>query len=126
MAELSVRAQCVPGNALALPYPLDRKAISDQIETLIGLLDAMDGDFDLEPEEDYCVAGDDGCAPLILNGRTHWGSPDEAAVIVARYGIDQSLGPVNAEEADAYSRRLDDERSEQEYRAFLARRGRAA
>lgn len=63
MADLSVRARCVPGNALALPFPFSsipevgllsgdpREIIADEIERLLCLLDRLDGDCDLEDSE---------------------------------------------------------------------------
>jgi hypothetical protein len=53
-----------------------------------------DGTFD--PEEDCCEAGDDGCGPIIRHGSSSYGSADDAGIElpVPRYGIDQSLGPI--------------------------------
>lgn len=60
MADLSLGAQCVPGNAFALPYPLSRVAIENHVEALIALLDRIDGDSDFEEDnEDCCAARDD-------------------------------------------------------------------
>lgn len=53
---------------------LDRPEIERLAEGLIAGLDALDGDPDLEPEQDRCLAGDDGCAPVWRNGRRVWGS----------------------------------------------------
>ncbi len=39
----------VSSNAPALPAPIDREAIEDEIQRLIGILDAIDPDPDLEP-----------------------------------------------------------------------------
>ena len=63
------------------------------VEVAISLLDAGDSDPDLEdngsdtgvedgpegfdPEEDRCLAGDDGCGPVVTNGRLVWGSDHE-------------------------------------------------
>lgn len=60
MADLSLGAQCVLGNAFALPHPLTRTTIEQHVEALIALLDHMDGDSDLEDgDEDCCAARDD-------------------------------------------------------------------
>lgn len=78
-----------------------RAAIADQIETLIALLDVMDGDPDFEPEDDRCMAGDDGCAPFLLQGKQYWGSTDEdRGVLKPAYGINQTEGPINYVELD--------------------------
>lgn len=64
---------------------MDRKAIEAHIESLIELLDQVDGDADIEPDhEDY-----DGCDA---------GEPTGYAEILPRYGADQSTGPVNGHE----------------------------
>ena len=78
-----------------------RAAIEDQVETLLALLDAMDGDCDLEPEHDRCEAGDDGCGALYNHqGVRVWGSSDEdRGVLKPVYGADQTAGPVNYEDA---------------------------
>ncbi len=68
MATANLRAESAPAN------PLSRQAIEGAIETLIALLDAIDGDPDLEPETDMCSAGDDGCGPVWRMGELHWGS----------------------------------------------------
>jgi hypothetical protein len=60
--------------ALRLP----RSSIEMLTEGLIAGLDAIDGDTDLEPEEDHCLAGDDGCAHMWRGGQRHWGSDREA------------------------------------------------
>lgn len=74
-----------------------RATIARQIETLIDLLDHADGDTDLEPEEDRCLAGDDGCAPVHdILGKLAWGSPDEdRGRLIPRYAVDQTTGPIN-------------------------------
>jgi hypothetical protein len=51
-----------------------RRSVADEIERLIALLDFFDGDPDLEPETDFCTAGDDGCGQFVINGRSAWGS----------------------------------------------------
>jgi hypothetical protein len=59
--------------ALRLPRP----AIERLAESLIDGLDRLDGDADLEPETDFCLAGDDGCGPTWRDGRRYWGSLHE-------------------------------------------------
>lgn len=47
-----------------LPVPVSRSVVESQIETLIALLDALDGDADLEAdgdEQDHNFAEDDFC-----------------------------------------------------------------
>jgi len=68
---------------IATSFPTDRQAIEQQIELLIGILDEIDGDPDLEPDhEDY-----DACD--LGEPQTY---DDEPPV----YEIDQSLGPIGA------------------------------
>ena len=63
-----------------------RHEIEQEIEFLIGLLDHVDGDADLEPDhEDY-----DAC---------DLGEPDMCMKMPPRYGINQSRGPTNRNEA---------------------------
>lgn len=74
---------------------MDREALAAMVELAIDRLDAMDGDPDLEPEEDRCAAGDDGCAPFWLMGQCWWGSRAEAEessqyLPKPRYGVDQT------------------------------------
>lgn len=66
----------------------DRRAIERQIEELIDLLDAIDGDADME--EDDFPGGDDD-----------FGEDDRTnRVVLPRYATDQSSGPINVREAD--------------------------
>ena len=67
----------------------DRKAIEQQIETLIDILDQLDGDAD--EEEDDC-SGD----PLDL------GEDDRVLPIRPLYAIDQCVGPLNASASFEY------------------------
>jgi len=68
----------LPFSLLSQSIPmLSRGELEDVIERLIDELDHRDGDYDLEPEHDACVAGDDGCAPFFRRGRMHWGSEEE-------------------------------------------------
>lgn len=90
-----------------------RRAIAAQIEALIGLLDAADGDPDLEPEVDMDSARDDGCGPIHLNGRVVWGSDHDGCydAMLPRYGRDQSRGPINgAEGTKSYLRGMEEGR----------------
>jgi hypothetical protein len=65
----------------------DRYAIERQIEEL---LDAIDGDADLE-EDDF--PGDEA----------DWEMDRTNPIMLPRYGVDQSTGPINFQEAeDAY------------------------
>ena len=64
----------------------DRKAIERQIEALIALLDAIDGDPDLEDDELH----DD---PLDV------GEEVDFYAMLPRYALDQTEGPINAREA---------------------------
>lgn len=34
-------------------------------------------DYAFDPEEDMCLAGDDGCGPVLIHGHVYWGSADE-------------------------------------------------
>lgn len=72
-----------------------RSAIENQIEILLALLDQMDGDLDLEPEEDVCSAHDDGCGVVTLNGHRRWGSEQDGEYLDPVYATDQSAGPIN-------------------------------
>jgi hypothetical protein len=100
-AEATARTPAVRGRPLApvlgatvLQFDLgNRAAIEDQIETLIALLDALDGDCDAEDDRE-----DD---PL------DHGEADETANLFApAYGIDQTLGPINGHQiiSDHYRR----------------------
>jgi hypothetical protein len=51
-----------------------------------------DGAFD--PEEDRCLAGDDGCGAFVMHGTTRWGAGEDEGYVAARYGVDQSKGPL--------------------------------
>jgi hypothetical protein len=77
----------------------DKADLADATEFLIMTLDALDGDADLEPEEDVCIAGDDGCGPRIspYSGGVLWGSDREEDSVFSFpvYAIDQSRGPVS-------------------------------
>lgn len=63
----------------------NREQIEDEIERLLALLDADDGDPDLEPEED-CGADD-------------LGEGLELYRTLPRYDLDQTKGPINEREA---------------------------
>lgn len=73
------RAAVLPVDAMLSAIPkLPRAAIDRLVSRMIERLDEMDGNPDAEPDdEDQCGAGDDGCAPVVLNGRTLWGSDME-------------------------------------------------
>lgn len=69
----------------------NRKAIEREIERLITLLDAADGDCDLEDDDPAGDTLDLGEAPDPAG--------NELLSILPVYGIDQSLGPINEREA---------------------------
>ncbi|HKY82172.1 MAG TPA: hypothetical protein VJM09_11965, partial [Sphingobium sp.] len=49
-----------------------------------------------DPEEDRCLAGDDGCGPIIIHGGTSWGADDDARRCPKpSYGPDQTKGPLD-------------------------------
>lgn len=111
MADLSLRAQCVPSNPLALPYPLSRRAIEDHIETLISVLDALDGETDLEDDDPAGGSVDDeGEESLGI-----WAKPI--------YGADQRRAARNIPAIEAEHLRRENTRSERAYRELLARHG---
>lgn len=85
----------LPLGLLSQSIPLlSRGELEDVIERLIDELDRRDGDYDLEPEADACLAGDDGCSAITHNGRTYWGSEEDGRdVLIPSYGTDQSIGP---------------------------------
>lgn len=95
------RFRVIKGGRDMSPFHLsadERRAIEWEIERLIATLDLADGDTDLEPEEDACAAGDDGCGALLLDGQTVWGSDhDEPYRNTPRpiYGINQTRLPLN-------------------------------
>jgi hypothetical protein len=73
-----------------------RETLRELVALAIDRMDAMDGDPDLEPEEDRCEAGDDGCGLFSRwRGGTWWGSTEDAGkeLPVPRYGVDQT-GPI--------------------------------
>jgi hypothetical protein len=94
---------------------LSRHELEDVVERLIEELDRRDGDPDLELEEDCCAAGDDGCGHVKQHGQVLWGSAwDDQGVVIPRYGLDQSLGPVNEPHlliASGRQARLNDQRT---------------
>lgn len=61
---------------------MDRKAIEQQIETLIELLDQFDGDADFEPDHENYDACD-------------LGEPQGYLDTLPRYSLDQTKGPIN-------------------------------
>lgn len=79
MAYFPVGAQSALGNAFALPFPLSRSALEDQIEAMIALLDAVDGDPDREDsDEDCCGAHDDDPPYQHIDGFMLPGTPEDA------------------------------------------------
>lgn len=71
-----------PLSSPQLWQPINRKAIEDQIELLVGILDCIDGDPDLEDDnEDSCSAYDDRLEEAYCNfgfGDGYPGDPDDA------------------------------------------------
>lgn len=68
----------LPLSLLSQSIPmLSRGELEDVIERLIDELDRRDGDTECEPEQDFCEAGDDGCAPVFRHGRMYWGSEED-------------------------------------------------
>lgn len=82
MGKPIAQAQFLPRTITLGLLPMDRKAIEQQIDHLIDMLDRIDGDADLEPDhEDYDVCD--------LGERiTYYKTLPE-------YGIDQSKRPKN-------------------------------
>lgn len=77
-----------------------RQEIQRAIDLLIAVLDAADGDCDLEDDDPAGGAVED-CGEV-----EDW-RPDGIKLLKPVYGIDQSLGPINEEEVYAdYKRRL--------------------
>ncbi|MBV2148537.1 hypothetical protein KRZ98_09585 [Sphingobium sp. AS12] len=62
--------------ASPLPWsPANRRAIEDQIEFLIAMLDAADGDPDREDDDEDCCAAWDDCARMFSLGRIGYDIP---------------------------------------------------
>lgn len=58
---------------------LSRPALSRLVQKAIDRIDDMDTDADREDDDpDHCLAGDDGCGAIVIDGRTYWGSDTEA------------------------------------------------
>jgi hypothetical protein len=89
-------ASALPLSLIAQAIPrLSRHELEDLTERLIDQLDAIDGDPDLEREQDHCDAADDGCGAAISHGAVRWGSEwDSKDGLVPEYGVDQTQGPV--------------------------------
>lgn len=89
MAELFLRAESAPRNPIGR---VERLAIEAEIERLIGVLDFVDGDPDLEEDDHPGTDLDIGELDIA------------EANLLPLYAADQSRGPVNHdEETDAYS-----------------------
>lgn len=80
------QAQFLPRTITLGIHTVSRKAIEQQIEFLIDLLDQIDGDPDMEPD-------DHEFDPL------DFGELDRVSVVKPTYRIDQSTGPTNVKEA---------------------------
>lgn len=84
------------GQLLAAIPSLPRAELARLTERLIDRMDEMDGDPDLEPEQDVDDAHDDGCGPVHKHGLTFWGAAedDPGRDYIPIYGNDQSAGPL--------------------------------
>lgn len=59
---------------------LPRPALARLVQKAIDRMDDIDADPDREDDDpDHCLAGDDGCGAIIIDGRTYWGSDVEAS-----------------------------------------------
>lgn len=57
---------------------LPRAELSRLVHRMIDRMDDIDGNPDQEDDgADQCLAGDDGCGAIIIDGRTYWGSDVE-------------------------------------------------
>lgn len=78
------------GGAFSVPPPgvtavlglipiLPRDVLSAIVTAMINRIDELDGDPDFEPEQDRCLAGDDGCGAVVIPwfGRVVYGSDHE-------------------------------------------------
>lgn len=77
--------------------PEERAAIEAEVDRLIAILDAVDGDCDLEDDD---PAGD----PLDKGEDEEW-RPEGFVLPKPRYGEDQSEGPANEQEVSRAWRR---------------------
>ncbi len=58
---------------------LPRPALARLVQKAIDRMDDMDTDPDREDDDpDHCLAGDNGCGAIVIDGRTYWGSDTEA------------------------------------------------
>jgi|GEM_PF-3991526 len=80
------QAQFLPRTITLGINTVSRKAIEQQIDFLIGLLDQIDGDPDLEEDDHHFDPLD-------------FGELDRISVVKPTYRIDQSTGPNNLSEA---------------------------
>lgn len=82
------------GRLASFVLSLGREELATFAEIAIDVLDMVDGDPDLEVEEDRCQAADDGCAPVFADGQIFWGSLADAEssrhAPRPRYGVDQT------------------------------------
>ncbi|SNT06209.1 hypothetical protein SAMN06295912_13545 [Sphingomonas laterariae] len=85
---------------------LDRHRLEGVAEMAISLLDAIDGDPDIEPNGDELdgTAAEDDFVDQNWAWRCEPGCPVadpdcDVGVLLPRYGTDQTAGPVNEEEA---------------------------
>ena len=60
---------------------LSRHDLEHLTERLIDRLDEIDGDPDLELDDDRCAAADDGCGSTLVHNAVRWGSEwDETGI----------------------------------------------
>lgn len=83
---------------LSLIPSLPRHALDLLTQEMIDRLDALDGDPDLEPEDDIENDEHDGCEP-------DESRPEGIVLPLPQYAVDQSIGPINLVEADRFYRR---------------------
>ena len=92
-------SKALPLDLIAQAIPmLSRHELAALADRLIDAIDSADDDIDLEPEEDCCDAGDDGCGPIVRHGVVYWGSDrDETRHLgKANYAEDQRIIILNA------------------------------
>lgn len=71
--------------------PIQRRALAKTIDYLIAVLDAVDGDADMEDDDPSGQMDEDEAN----TGFGHGSDPYNFALLMPEYEQDQSLGPVN-------------------------------
>lgn len=117
MAKHFLRADSVPviipehfSQAAAIMARFDRAAIGNAIEVLVGLLDVLDDDPDVEPNGDetdhdraedcFSIGPKDhangaGCPIADPGGCQHDGREPDDGDLCGHYGVDQTTGPTS-------------------------------